>query len=241
MLRDPSDTYVRHGLAVCSYDRPGYGLSSRRPGRTQADTVDDVVAIADHLGWDRFAVAGASGGSGPALAVAARVPERVTRCAVVVGVAPSAMEEVRAAMPEEDRLVWEREARGDEEALTTEFDEFLQWFDAGMPDAEIEDAAGREMLEGVVREARRQGPFGYIDDCIADARDWGFAVEDVRVPTKVMAAKEDGEFLHFCSRWLVAHIPEAELLWRAGGHINPKDHEEARLFAWLGTGRFPHS
>jgi pimeloyl-ACP methyl ester carboxylesterase len=239
MLRDPSDTYLRHGLAVCCYDRPGYGLSSRRPGRTQADTVDDVVAIADHLGWDRFAVAGASGGSGPALAVAALVAERVTRCAVVVGVAPSAVEEVRAVMPEEDRLAWARDARGDEEALVTDFDEFLQWFDAGMPDAGIEDAASREMLEDLVREARRQGPLGYIDDCIADARDWGFSVEDVRVPTKIMAAKEDSEYLHFCSRWLASHIPEAELLWRAGGHINPKDNEEARLFAWLGTGRFP--
>lgn len=71
MLRDPTDTYVRYGLAVCGYDRSGYGLSTRRPGRTQAQTVDDVVAIADAIGWDRFAVAGASGGSGPALAVAA--------------------------------------------------------------------------------------------------------------------------------------------------------------------------
>ena len=110
--------------------QPGYGLSTRRPGRTQAQTVDDVVAIADELGWGRFAVAGASGGSGPALAVAALIPERVTRCAVIVGVAPSAVEEVRAAMPDDDRVVWEREARGDEEALAEDFDQFLEWFDA---------------------------------------------------------------------------------------------------------------
>jgi pimeloyl-ACP methyl ester carboxylesterase len=239
MLRDPSDSYLRHGLAVCSYDRPGYGLSSRRPGRTHADTVDDVVAIADHLGWDRFAVAGASGGSGPALAVAALLPQRVTRCAVIVGVAPSMIEEVRAAMPEEDRLVWQREARGDEQALASDFEEFLQWVDRGMPDVGVEDAASRHMLEELVREARRQGPHGYIDDCIADARDWGFAVEDVHVPTRIMAAREDSDYLHFCSRWLASHIPEAQLLWRAGGHVNPKDNEEARLFAWLGTGRFP--
>lgn len=157
MLRYPTDTYVRHGLAVCAYDRPGYGLSTRRPGRTQAQTVDDVVAIADELGWDRFAVAGASGGSGPALAVAALVPERVTRCAVIVGAAPSAVEEVRAAMPDDDRVAWEREARGDEEALAEDFDHFLEWSDAGMPDVDLDSAASRQMLEELVYEARQQG------------------------------------------------------------------------------------
>jgi pimeloyl-ACP methyl ester carboxylesterase len=239
MLRDPTDAYARHGLAVCSYDRPGYGLSTRRPGRTQAQTIDDVVAIADALGWDRFAVAGASGGSGPALAVAARLPHRVARCAVVVGVAPTALEEVRAAMGEDDRAMWEREARGDEAALAEDFEGFTTWLDAGMPDLEVENEASRRMLEELGREARRQGALGYIDDCIADARDWGFVVEDVRVSTKIMAAKEDSDFLRFCSRWLAAHIPGAELMWRAGGHMNPKDNEEERLFAWLGHGVFP--
>jgi pimeloyl-ACP methyl ester carboxylesterase len=76
-----------------------------------------VDAIADALRWDRFAVAGASGGSGPALDVAALLPERVTRCAVIVGIAPSTATEVRAAMPDDDPAKWEREARGDEEAL----------------------------------------------------------------------------------------------------------------------------
>jgi len=95
------------------------------------------------------------------------------------------------------------------------------------------------MLEELVHEARRQGALGSIDDGIADARDWGFAVEDVHVPTKIMAAREDSEFMQFCSRWLVADIPGAELLWRAGGHVNPKDNEEARLFGWLGHGYFP--
>ena len=239
MLRDPSDTYVRHGLAVCTYDRPGYGLSTRRPGRTQADTVDDVVAIADALGWDRFAVAGASGGSGAALAVAALLSEHVTRCAVIVGVAPYIAEEIQAALSDEGRAMWEREARGDEDAIANDFDEILPWFDAGMPDVDLDNEASRHMLEELMLEARRQGALGYIDDCIADARDWGFSVQEVRAPTKIMAAKDDSEFMHISSRWLVDHIPGAELLWRAGGHMNPKDNEEARLFAWLGHGTFP--
>ena len=239
MLRDPTDTYARYGLAVCTYDRPGYGLSTRRLGRTHAQTVDDVAAIADVLGWDRFAVAGASGGAGPALAVAALLPGLVARCAVVVGVAPLTAEGVVAAMSQEDLKYTEREARGDEEELTRQFEHAMQWVDAGMPDVEFGSDAERPMLEETFDEARKQGAFGYIDDSIATARDWGFAVEDVRVPTKIMAAEQDSEFMQFCSRWLAAHISGAELLWRPGGHIDPKGDQESRLFAWLGHGSFP--
>lgn len=90
-----------------------------------------MVAIADALGWDRFAVAGASGGSAPALAVAAVRPERVTRCAVIVGAAPSTAEEIQAAMGDNDRREWERAARGDENELAQQFDDFGNWVDAG--------------------------------------------------------------------------------------------------------------
>lgn len=238
MLRDPTDAYRRHRLAVCTYDRPGYGLSSRRRGRTHAQTVDDVVPIAEALGWERFAVAGASGGAGPALAVAVLLPERVTRCAVIVGVAPSTADEIRSAMPDEERRICELGSAGDEDALAEDFDDFLRWTEAGMPDV-LADEASRRMLEEVVHEARRQGAAGYVDDAVADARDWGFAVEAIRVPTKILAAREDSAFMHLNSRWLADHIPGAELLWRAGGHVNPKDDAEARLFAWLGHGVHP--
>jgi pimeloyl-ACP methyl ester carboxylesterase len=47
-----------------------------------------VAAIADALGIDRFAVLGRSGGGPHALACAALLPGRVTRAAVLVGLAP---------------------------------------------------------------------------------------------------------------------------------------------------------
>src|SRR5512132_4154110 len=54
--------YVDAGARVITYDRPGYGRSERHPGRYVVDCVDDVQAIADHLGIERFAVIGGSGG-----------------------------------------------------------------------------------------------------------------------------------------------------------------------------------
>ena len=80
--------YAAAGARVVTYDRPGYGGSMRHRGRDVVDCVEDVVALADALGLERFAVIGYSGGGPHALAVAARLPDRVTRAACDVGVAP---------------------------------------------------------------------------------------------------------------------------------------------------------
>src|SRR5690606_24912106 len=52
----------RLGVRLICYNRPGYGGSTRRPDRTVADAARDVLAIADDLGIDQFAVVGRSGG-----------------------------------------------------------------------------------------------------------------------------------------------------------------------------------
>lgn len=87
--RHPNAGLIRSaGARVISYDQPGHGGSGRRRGRTVADAVGDVAAIADHLGAGRFAVNGLSGGGPHALAVAALLGGRVIRAACIVGVAP---------------------------------------------------------------------------------------------------------------------------------------------------------
>jgi pimeloyl-ACP methyl ester carboxylesterase len=76
------------GVRMATPDRPGYGGSTRWPGRTVASVVEDAGAVADALGWTRFAVTGGSGGGPHALACAALLPDRVTRCAVIGSNAP---------------------------------------------------------------------------------------------------------------------------------------------------------
>ncbi len=58
-------------LRLLGYDRPGYGGSSRAPGRIVADCAADVAAIADALGLERYVTWGISGGGPHALACAA--------------------------------------------------------------------------------------------------------------------------------------------------------------------------
>ena len=80
--------YTQVGARIITYDRPGYGGSDRHRGRRVVDCVADVAAIADELGIERFAVAGGSGGGPHSLATAARLPERATRAACMVGPVP---------------------------------------------------------------------------------------------------------------------------------------------------------
>jgi pimeloyl-ACP methyl ester carboxylesterase len=65
---------ARLGIRWGSYDRRGYGGSTARPGRDVASAADDVAAIAEALGIDRFAIMGHSGGGPHALACGARLP-----------------------------------------------------------------------------------------------------------------------------------------------------------------------
>ena len=78
----------RLGLCLISPDRPGVGLSDRSPGHDTADWAEDVRELLDQLAIDRVAVVGWSLGGQYALAVAARLRERVTRTAVIAGCVP---------------------------------------------------------------------------------------------------------------------------------------------------------
>jgi pimeloyl-ACP methyl ester carboxylesterase len=83
-----ADVIAGSGARMLVYDRPGYGGSARQVNRSIADAARDAVRLADAQGWQRFATWGASGGGPHALACGALLPERVTRCASVVGAAP---------------------------------------------------------------------------------------------------------------------------------------------------------
>ena len=82
------------GVRYLMADRPGYGGSTRKPGRGIADFADDLVALLDMNGLDRVPVVGTSGGGPHALAIAAQYPERISAATVVVGAVPLEPDEV---------------------------------------------------------------------------------------------------------------------------------------------------
>ncbi|KAF1982327.1 alpha/beta-hydrolase [Aulographum hederae CBS 113979] len=79
----------RHRIRLFALDRPGFGISTFQPHRRIVDWPDDVLAFADHVGLDRFAVMGLSGGGPYALACALKVPrERLSAVGIVMGAPP---------------------------------------------------------------------------------------------------------------------------------------------------------
>lgn len=77
------------GVRLITVERPGYGLSDPKPGRTLADFATDVAELADKLGLERFAVAGASAGAPYALAVGLGLPGDVTGVVLICGLGPT--------------------------------------------------------------------------------------------------------------------------------------------------------
>ena len=69
-------------LRLIGVDRPGAGLSTFAPKKRLRDFNADINHLADHLGVDRFAVLGWSGGGPYALTYLAFFPERVTQAVI---------------------------------------------------------------------------------------------------------------------------------------------------------------
>jgi pimeloyl-ACP methyl ester carboxylesterase len=233
-LRHIGGVYERQRARVITYDRPGYGQSTRRPGLRVADAAEDVALLADRLGIDEFAVLGISAGGPRALAVAALMPDRVTRCATELGVGDYTAPDLDffAGMSDEDVREWKDSERGEAWLVEHAYPELVTWLDSPDP---LPGVSGelREMLLRALRESVANGPAGYVDDSLSLVSPWGFTLDQVKAPTLVLAATEDESVPRRHAEWLVARIRDAEPVWSPGGHIADHSKAEERVIRWL--------
>ena len=239
-MRHRDDSYERIGARVITYDRPGYGGSTRLPGRPVVQAAADVVAFADALGLGAFAVGGVSGGGPHALAVAAQHGSRVSRCATVVGLGPYGVADLDffAGMSPADAEAWhlaEQSADRLAARLLSDIATLIGALKAGVPMPGIGEW-DRQMLIEALGEASAQGAGGTIDELLAVLRPWGFDVADIAVPTRIVVAREDQGVPPSHGQWLASHISGAVLDEVRGGHFGPRNEEEVSLMAWLAAG-----
>ncbi len=79
------------GMRLIAIDFPGHGKSEHRTGSNAYHFVDyaaDVILAADALGLQQFTLLGHSLGAGVAAMIAATIPERIKRLAMVEGLIP---------------------------------------------------------------------------------------------------------------------------------------------------------
>jgi pimeloyl-ACP methyl ester carboxylesterase len=245
--KDPT-IYARHGLRRLTYDRPGYGESTRNRGRGVADVIPDVVAMAEHLGMEQFAVSGGSGGGPHALACAALLPNRVVRCLADVSVAPidaegldwlagqtpGNVEEFEAARRGEDvvRPLAERERAITLERLAAGRSDFLgEGYE--MSDADREQMARHQSrIADQLTNGLAPGVDGWVDDDLAFVKPWGFDVEAIRVPVYLTYGRADTLVPAAHGDWLAAHIPGATVVVTDAGHLGDDETVETEM-AWL--------
>jgi len=240
---------VRQGIRLIGHDRPGYGGSTRQPGRSMADEASDVKAIADAMGAERFAVWGHSAGAVPALACAALLRDRVVAVAALSGVAPypapgfdwfEGMGESNVTdfqLMLHDRAAWE--AKGREEmagfARATP-DDVVRFLDSLLSDVDrrVLTPELAAFLRDQGAEGVRPGPEGAIDDGLAQVAPWGFEIADVRGPVQYWHGRHD-RFVPFShGQWLAAHLPRAEIhLEENEGHLSLFTERIPEVHAWL--------
>lgn len=250
--RHPDDAKVNEaGLWLITYDRPGYGHSARHLGRSVVDCVADIRAIADLLGIERFAVTGGSGGGPHALAVAARLADRVTRAESNVGIAPydadgldwfsgmdpANVEETQWALAGEEKLSAEieREATRVLGQLDDDPAALLSEFDLAEADrAALQQEVVKERIRQSMRASLENGVWGWVDDDLAFVKPWGFDVGEIRVPVQIRYGAQDVLVPAAHGAWLGSHVPGARVVVdEAKGHIATPDQHLDNLIAFL--------
>jgi pimeloyl-ACP methyl ester carboxylesterase len=257
------DEDLYRGLGVClvTHDRAGYGRSTRRRGRRIVDEVDDVVLLADHLGFERFGVSGGSCGGPHALACAALLPDRVVRATCTVGVAPlgpSGLEqdawlagmdpenvkEFGWALAGEDVLFVEIEAEYARMAARVAVDPTKILGDFELSESDRAQLARPERIQ-VIRESTSElgvnGVAGWVDDDLAIVRPWGFEVDQVTVLVLVRYGASDVLVPPAHGEWLAANVPGCVVkMDNIAGHFGSDPEQDiGESLRWLRDGVRP--
>jgi pimeloyl-ACP methyl ester carboxylesterase len=240
---------AERGIRLIAYDRPGYGGSDRDAGRSVADVADDVAAIADSLGIDRFLTQGRSGGGPHALACAALLGDRVAAAATLAAVAPydaegldflagmgeDNVEELGAAVDGAEALTPWLEAVAPRllEADPDELAEGLKSLLSPPDVAVINDGLAAELI-AVTGEGIRASLDGWLDDDLAFVKPWGFDVGSISVPLQLWQGRQDLMVPAAHAAWLAEQIPGVDLRFADDdGHLSLEHLRIGDVHAWL--------
>src|SRR5581483_11056124 len=191
-------TARRFNARLIGIDRPGMGGSDFKANRALLDWPLDVGELADALGFDRFAVAGVSGGGPYALALARRT-------FYLCRTAPWLLRIVFA------RTAWK---------LKRDFKWYLKHVSDALPQADRQALLGsdfKDILVASTLEAVRSGTRGTAWEGRIYASPWAFRLEDISKEVHLWHGEEDATVPASMGR----HV--AETLFRCRPRFYPKE------------------
>ena len=188
------------------YDARGNGLSDREvPDVKFENFVDDLEAVVDAAGIERFPLLGISQGCAVSVAYTVRHPERVSHLVLLGGYAvgwkkrarTEAEKEAGAAMLTLMRLGWGQENPSFRQMFTTQF----------IP------GANKERPTGSTSISEFSSPADAARNLLANGEaDVTALLSQVKVPTLVMHARDDARVPFESGRRVAAGIPGARFI-----------------------------
>jgi pimeloyl-ACP methyl ester carboxylesterase len=215
----------RRHIRLIGLDRPGIGSSTFHQYPNVLAFADDLRTIADTLGIDQFAVIGLSGGGPYTLACAAAMPERVVVAGVLGGVAPTVGAEgiggglmgfgskVAPALPVIG-LPLRLAAVGLVRLIRPIGPAAVQAYAWVSPEGDRRllerPEFGAMFLDDLLNGSRKQlaAPFADVE---VFAKDWGFRLDEVKVPVRWWHGDKDHIVPFAHGVHVVSRLPDAEL------------------------------
>ena len=242
------DAPSRQGVRLLLLDRPGFGRSDPHPGRSLLGWAGDVEELAGALGLERFAVLGISAGGPHAEACAWALPARVGALGIVSAAGPvSDVPAIAdglpppwvelAALARTDRPAAEalahRLCADDLDLLHRDPERWLREWEATAPIADRELIADPDVRAMYVDSCSEATLAGYVEELmLLTAEPWGFALEDIRVPSLLWHGMEDATVPAKVAAYAAAAIPGCEAtLYPDEGHLLVHAHEDEILSA----------
>jgi pimeloyl-ACP methyl ester carboxylesterase len=233
------------GLRLLAPDRPGVGLSARLDHYRVGEYSDQVGALADALGIERFAVWGYSGGGPYAVACAARLGSRVQHAAVAAGAGQIGEWATRDEFEKTDRQMlglcttrpWLARAilgvsgRLARLAPGVVYKSFAKQVSPSDRVAAELLGSPRDVM-ALFTEAFLHGSAGVVADYAAIAQPWGVDVSAIKGPMTIWHGDADPMVPLAHSTALASRVPHAKLtVWPGEGHLAVVTHVREILTA----------
>ena len=241
-----ADATVAAGVRLITVDRPGYGWSDPKPGRSLLSWADDFAELHAQLDLPPCPLMGWSGGGPYALACAFSLPAIVTSVGVSGSVGP--ITEVPGSFSEESHRLSRLLSVDPQGALDGTVDRwngfveepasiYEDWFEnpTEPPDPDQRLCARADVRQALIewaRDAARQGSAGAVADSMAFIEPWGFSLGEIGPDAAVWvgdgapADRDEADYL-------AAAIPGATFVVFPGdGHLAPMTRW-AEMLAWL--------
>jgi pimeloyl-ACP methyl ester carboxylesterase len=213
-------------IRLIGVDRPGIGSSTPYQYDTVFAFADDLRTIADTLGIDKMEVVGLSGGGPYTLACAAGMPDRVMAAGVIGGVAPTMGSDAIAGGVMGSiglRVAPLLQVAGGPIGVAASAlirlirpvgSPAVDLYGRVSPEADRRLLARPEIkamfLDDLLNGSRKQmaAPFA---DVVVFARDWGFRLDEVKVPVRWWHGDHDHIVPFEHGLHVVARLPDVEM------------------------------